>query len=189
MDRDEYTALLPILGAFDQYRRATEKCIEDKLWLPALVLIYSYIDSLAWLESTDDSIHGSVRFQAWADKWLLSRGNLNCSSIDLYGARSGLLHRMTSDSNLSEKGRARRIIYDYVGVDPSSLLKDHHISSGELVVVNLVTLANETNDAAVEFMGSCDHDSSVRARFITKAERFYSVYPNLGSLENVVPPG
>jgi hypothetical protein len=96
---------------------------------------------------------------------------------------------MTSDSNLSEKGRARRIIYDYVGVDPSSLLKDHHISSGELVVVNLVTLANETNDAAVEFMGSCDHDSSVRARFITKAERFYSVYPNLGSLENVVPPG
>lgn len=189
MDRDEYTALLPILGAFDQYRRATEKCIEDKLWLPALVLIYSYIDSLAWLGATDDNIHVSVSFQAWADKWLLSRGNLNCSSIDLYGARCGLLHRMTSDSNLSEKGRARRIIYDYVGVDPGSLLEEHHISSGEFVVINLITLANETKDAAVEFMGSCDHDSSVRARFIMKAERFYSVYPNLGSLEKVIPPG
>ena len=189
MNRDEYTTLLPILGAFDQYRRATEKCIEDKLWLPALVLIYSYIDSLAWLEATDDNIKASVRFQVWADKWLLSRGNLNCSSVDLYGARNGLLHRMTSDSKLSEKGRARRIIYDYVGVDTSRLLKDHQISSGEFVVININTLVNETKDAAVEFLGSCDHDSDVRARFTMKAERFYSVYPNFGSLENVIPPG
>ncbi|MBE9171754.1 hypothetical protein IQ216_01225 [Cyanobium sp. LEGE 06143] len=129
---------------------------------------------MAWLEATDDSIQVSVRFQTWADKWLLSRGNLNCSSVDLYGARNGLLHRMTSDSKLSEKGLARRIIYDYAGVATSRLLKDHQISSGEFAAINLITFAHETKDAEVELIGSCDRDSGVRARYIMKAERFYS---------------
>jgi hypothetical protein len=48
---------------------------------------------------------------AWADKYLLRGASLPCSASDLYGARCGILHTLSAESNMSRKGIAREVVY------------------------------------------------------------------------------
>src|SRR5271155_2141189 len=89
-----------------------EQCIKHKLHLPALVLIYSGIDTAGWLDSPErDATKGS--FMNWVNNYLLKAKALRCTAIDLYAARCGLLHTFSPDSRLSFEGKARRICYTW----------------------------------------------------------------------------
>jgi len=83
-------------------------------WLitPALVLLFVTIDVASGLDPKLRS-HPRVRdrFEAWVDKYFLPISRLSCSATDLYGARCGLLHDYSSESNLSSNGRAKEIYY------------------------------------------------------------------------------
>lgn len=91
---------------------AIGSCEANKFILPALMLIYTGIDIVASLErrkgeATKDS------FTRWVDEYLLKVISLPCTSLELYAARCGILHTLTSESNLSRKGKAREILYSW----------------------------------------------------------------------------
>ena len=98
-------------------------CRKKKYYQSTLVLIYSGIDTMAWLnlpESLDPEsgevvtrdVTGSD-FIKWVDDFLLPSPGLQCNAIDLYGARCGLVHTHCAESSLSRKRSAREILYAY----------------------------------------------------------------------------
>jgi hypothetical protein len=89
---------------------AVELCIHQKLDTPALVLMYSSIDIAAWVHS-DRRYTNQTEFKEWVNKYLLAANPLPCSAEDLYSARCGLLHNLSSDSQMTDRQRARPIWY------------------------------------------------------------------------------
>jgi len=77
---------------------------------PALILLHSALDTVGWLDSSE-RFATRRSFCDWADMYLLTSGEFDCTAIDLYAARCGLLHTLSPDSTLADDGRARQICW------------------------------------------------------------------------------
>ena len=88
-------------------------CLENKLQLPALILIYSTIDMLAHLNRPKNNQDGARKnYCIWCDKYILpNTEDIHCDSIDLYAARCALLHTYGYKAALTESGQARIVAY------------------------------------------------------------------------------
>ena len=94
---------------FKEMFAAIDVCLKSNIKLPALLLAYPLIDIAGWLNS--DGKSGRVAFTDWLEKYMLPNGTLPCSSLELYGARCGLLHNYSATSNLGASGPVRRVFY------------------------------------------------------------------------------
>jgi hypothetical protein len=99
---------------------AIKTCIESRLTLPSLVLIYSAMDIVASLERQPGDGIGHT-FKAWVDRYALKARPLSVTSTDLYSARCAVLHTLTADSDLTRAGKARKICYAWGSGDPIEL--------------------------------------------------------------------
>jgi hypothetical protein len=99
----------------DQLFRSINFALEENLWEPALILIYSGIDAMAWLDrpADQDDVHSSD-FISWVNAYLLPGSGLQCSAEDLYGARCGMLHSHTGESKRHRELRVKKLFYDRV---------------------------------------------------------------------------
>src|SRR5690554_3352043 len=96
---------------FEELKTAISSSVEAHLILPSLILIYTTIDVCAWLECDDPQV--GVRFEKWCDTHLLPRSKIRASGSDLYGARCGVLHTLSAESEKSKRGSARQVIYGW----------------------------------------------------------------------------
>jgi hypothetical protein len=150
-------------------------CLEQKLYLPALMLIYSGIDTVGWLDSLErDATKES--FIKWSDTYLLKVKSLACSAIELYAARCGLLHTFSADSRLSYKGEARRICYAWgkADVHDLQLTNDLTASTQKYVAVHVNELYEAWHLALVAFTDDLENDTTRKDRVFTKASRFFT---------------
>lgn len=104
---------------FKEMFAAIDACLENKIKLPALLLAYTLIDIAGWLNSNEASV--KARFTDWVEKYILPNSTLPCNSLELYGARCGLLHSYSATSELSSAGKVRKIFY----VWQPSRVEDH----------------------------------------------------------------
>ena len=104
----------------DEHRRAIEACLEKGLVLPAVALIYTVIDSLAFLARPTEQVRPGPDYEGWVKDYLLDgydghAGVPEKITRDLYGARCAILHRMTAEANLTAHPdparRAREVYY------------------------------------------------------------------------------
>jgi len=109
-----YKGLLPVFKAIDL-------CMENKLILPALMLIYSSIDIVGSLERKEDE-STKASFIRWVDNYMLKAKPLGCTALELYGARCGILHALAAESDLYKDGKVRMVIYAW-GTAKSDHLK------------------------------------------------------------------
>jgi hypothetical protein len=87
-------------------------CLNSKWNLPSLILIYSGIDILAWLNlPSNREKNTKADFIKWATNYLLPNSKLKCTADDLYGARCSLVHTYTAESHSSRRGSAKVIYY------------------------------------------------------------------------------
>ena len=112
-----------LFRSFFQVLKSIENCLDRKLIIPALVLIYVTIDSVSWLYCEDDKKTGKVRFCEWVDNFILDDSNLQCTSLDLYAARCGILHTLSPVSDLSKNKKARIVSYAWGVASLESLEK------------------------------------------------------------------
>jgi hypothetical protein len=99
-----------ITGQAKQVTRAIELCLAEDLWEPALVLMLMFIDACAWLaRPTNRADVTFADFVAWTEKYLLPDSRLECTAAELYGARCGLLHSLTGESQLHRRKKIRKI--------------------------------------------------------------------------------
>ena len=152
-----------------------DACIEKKLNTPALILIYSTIDTTGWLDSsktfaTNDS------FMNWVDNYLLKAKPLQCTSLDLYAARCGLLHTFTPDSQLSSSGRARRIYYAWGTGSVQDLQRTIDLTnkSQEYVAVHVNDLYEAWQLGLIQFSEELEKDPDRKARVYKKANKFFA---------------
>jgi hypothetical protein len=101
----------PISVKFKQIMAAAELCIAANLNTPALILIYSAIDAASWLCAEDANDQIQNYFVAWVEKYILTPGRIECSALDLWAARCGIVHTLSASSRLSRRGKAHQILY------------------------------------------------------------------------------
>jgi hypothetical protein len=87
---------------------AIDVCLKSNIKLPALLLAYTLIDIAGGLIAMANR---GRYFTDWLEKYMLPNGTLPCSSLELYGARCGLLHNYSATSNLGASGPVRRVFY------------------------------------------------------------------------------
>lgn len=124
-----------------EIHKAASICVNRGLQIPALMLLYAGIDIAGWIDSTDPDESTRDTFTRWSDAYIHPEEKLGCSSLDLYGARCGLLHRAGADSHMAERGECRRIFYSWGWVHEA----DHQtvvdeIADEDVVVVHVHAL-------------------------------------------------
>lgn len=162
---------------------AAESCIAARQHLPALVLIYVLIDSLAWAAS--DKAKSSVRtqFEDWVTKWLLPdlvTKSPTLTATDLYSARCAVLHTLASESDLSRAGTAKRIVYAWgnaeVGLLDALITEAEFV--GTMVAIHCGTLLAATGAAIAGYVKAAENDPSLAQRLIAAASKHYMSVPN-----------
>jgi hypothetical protein len=97
---------------FENYKHLIQAiwyCEENHLLTPALVMIYTAIDSVSWIAASSSKDSGKA-FQKWVSEWMLKDPRIKCSAEELYAARCGVVHTLTPNSSMTQKG-VRRIAY------------------------------------------------------------------------------
>lgn len=84
--------------------------IKTNFDVSALMLIYAWIDRMAWLSVEKEKSSGDD-FKKWVKLYLLKDSLLLCTAEELWGARCGLLHTGTSEADVTRTGKARKIGY------------------------------------------------------------------------------
>jgi len=134
-------------------------CIDQKLLMPSLVLIYTLIDTLAWA-SSDKSTGVRSRFEAWVTEWLASV--LPCTATELYAARCGILHTLTSKADLTTSGKVREIAYAWGTAKREDLQATiNHIGDVSVVAVHLDELFQAVRTAMVDMLERAEVDPSL----------------------------
>lgn len=165
----------PLLKNMTLLRSGIDACIEKKASVPALILIYSAIDTTGWLDSTE-AFSTRAGFIRWVDNYLLKAKPLKCTAIDLYAARCGLLHTFTPDSQLSTLGKARVISYAWgkAKADDMQQIMDYKNKSNHLVVIHVDELYRAWLSGLLLWGKDLDRDSDRSARVLTKAAKFFT---------------
>jgi hypothetical protein len=105
--------------------KAIRICLEAGFAEAAVALLYSGIDTLAFLSAPADS--NDVKrddFIEWCDQHIVSCLPSGVTGIDLYGARCGVLHTSSAASRLGRKGDAREVWYYFKGRAGVNLMTD-----------------------------------------------------------------
>lgn len=92
--------------------KATQLLYDNELTGQMLVLLYASIEAMGLMRAplSVTSATGET-FKDWVRTHLLPKGSFHFNDVDLWGARCGVLHTFTSDSDLARKGKARQIQY------------------------------------------------------------------------------
>ena len=134
---------------------------------PLLILTYSLIDILSWLDRSED--HDDVTrtdFQKWTDFYIRPENNLGCTSIDLYGARCSLVHSLSSESMLSRKKEANRVFYVWGNFKEETLLEmiKETGSDERIIPLRIKNLITEINRGINEFIDSKGNNEVILQR-------------------------
>jgi len=150
-------------------------CLHEGYRFPALILIYSAIDTLAWLDR--DESHVDVQrsdFIRWVENYLLPNWQSSVTAVDLYAARCSLLHSYSPESKLTREGRADRIYYEWKSfpAEVVQLLLDlRGIQSAKIVCVEDFLYALRTGVG--HFLAKVRHDPEKRELIGRRAKDFY----------------
>lgn len=158
---------------YEEIVLALELCKNRNLILPALIILYTAIDSVAYLYSENPSVE--KRFTNWVDKFMLKSEKFSFTSIDLYSARCGILHTLTSTSSLVLERKAKKGIYSFGKTNEDDLKK---VIKPELFkecfFVKLNDLVELFYKGFLEFYESIFEDTKLKENVIIKCEKYYN---------------
>jgi hypothetical protein len=160
---------------FQNQIKAIEICLQKKLRLSALILIYSNIDILSYLHCANE-INKTTRkdFKFWCKQYLMPNSNIGCSANDLYAARCAVLHTGTPISDLSRKGQAKEIIYVWGKTYPRSLEKIIHLTKRKVVIIRIEELFRGLKKAIGKFISDVyGMDEKKKEHIYSKADYLY----------------
>lgn len=142
---------------------AIQDCLACGRILPALVLIYAGIDIIGSLEGDPkDGVQKS--FTRWVDLYMLTNPKLECTALELYGARCGMVHTLTANSRLSREGKARTIIYAWGSAAANDLRESAKRLGRTHVVVHVNNLHDAFHSGILQWEDEVKRDAQRRKR-------------------------
>lgn len=147
---------------------AIDLCLEKDLIAPGLILTYSTMDIMAWLDR--EETHPDVQrddFIRWVQTYMLPDSELSCTATDLYAARCSLLHSCSTESRLSREGGASQIFYSYgeAGEQDLQALIDWEAGT-DAKAVHVDRLVSALKTGIDRFLSAADRASAVRERAV-----------------------
>lgn len=158
-----------------------ELCIKQKLQFPTLTLIYSTIDTLAYIAYGDGYKEIGKNFKKWINEYMYQEKQLNVTPMDLYSARNAIVHTLTPHSRDTKNKKASVIIYAWGNANFATGEKSIEMSNCEyLKVIHINDLYESLYLGFLKFINS-DLDKEVK-------ERMNEHYTNVSQemLENYV---
>lgn len=148
-------------------------CLARGQHFAALILLYAGVDIIASIELKKGN--NKISFMHWADAYLIPAGSLDCTSLELYSARCGILHTMTAESDLSRSGQARAIYYSWGDADPQQLNAAIEMSEakGTAVVLNVEHLSDSFMAAVINWAKEVRMDAARLERIEAKAVKWF----------------
>jgi hypothetical protein len=149
---------------------ASKLCFDNEFWEAGLILLFSCIDSMAWLwrDPAHPDVTGSD-FMGWVDRYMLPSKYLGTNAVDLYGARCGLLHSMTGESKKHRQQNARKLFYTRRIDDQERVLIQLRMNEPQMpIFVNVDALHAALCDALNKFVQELDSDDALLDRVLTR---------------------
>ena len=163
--------MLYLVGEYaEQTKRGMTICLQNRLIVPAITLLYAGIEVLGFLVS-DEPYATRQTFIDWAEKYLddfLRRKGL--TGIDLYSARCGVLHTGRAPSKLVDSGSARELWYRFGGESHVNIMTN---TPKPAVLIDVEELIQSFDNGVQRFMTDVDLNSNLQAQANAKAERFF----------------
>ena len=145
---------------------------------PALILLHSAFDTVGWLGSAE-RYATRQSFCNWLDQYVLGAGKFECTSMDLYAARCGLLHTNSPDSKSFHNGHAKRIHWAYGNASLGNL--KHSVSrlgiGSTTVAVHLDQLIEGWRLGVLSFMNDLDSNDQLSLQADAKVRSFFTEVP------------
>jgi hypothetical protein len=136
-----------------------EECLEKRRFLPCLTLLYTGIDVIASLERRPEE-KPKTAFIRWVDGYLLRARALPCTSTELYAARCGILHTFSADSDLSRRGKARKVFYAWGTAPVGDLAQAASIlDRNDIVAVHIRDLIDGFRDGVAGYFQEIGADT------------------------------
>ncbi len=158
-------------------------CVSERLTYPSLLLIFSGMDALAWIQFNKSGKEG---FPQWFNKWILPNPEIDCTGIDLYAARCGWLHRMGPGAKLIKDGEAKFLNFCAGDADFSAFKQEDYDlkakygrSIGDITgIVKLESLAAAFKIGAEEFLKYSENNPTLtnRMKNYFNREAAYRIY-------------
>ena len=165
----------------DNHFEAIELCIGRGLRMPALILVYSAIDFLAWLGRPESKpAVDRAEFIRWTDAYLLANGFSQCAAVDIYSARCAHLHTNAFQSRMTKNGEAAVVLYAWGTADPAALMSAmRRIGKPDVRVVHVETLIAAVKKASDAFLGEVRADEHRWATVLSRSAQFFDENPAL----------
>lgn len=153
-----------------QTKRGIQLCVSESLVVPALGLLYSGIDVLGYLGSSQMSATRKT-FIDWSTQYLAGfLGAKGLSGTDLYSARCGVLHTGQAPSDMVASGKARELWYRFRGESHINLLTN---TPQPAVLIDLEELVSEFESAMDNFVSDLGNKPTLATQAQAKAEVFF----------------
>ncbi len=162
-----------LTAGLKQLEIAIGMCVDAKLIMPALALLYTSIDIAAWVRSGDEGNIAS-QFISWADRYLLPDSGLRCTAKELYSARCGLLHTYSSQSRLTKKNEARELVYawgDSTAEDFQELIDLVQIDT--FIPVKIEILCEAYKQGIKRMLDELQRDEQLASKAYERGAKFY----------------
>ncbi len=170
MDKD---AMVKMARTLDNVIRASQQCLDSLFVLPSVILAYSAIDTLGWLDMPSGKEYNTKNdFMAWVDKYLLPNAKFECTAIDLYGGRCAMLHTTAPASRLSEEGAAKLISYSW-GNAKGGVIEQTVAGTGRCVTIYVRDLLDAIRAGIVAFAKDLEADPERCRTVLHRAKGFY----------------
>jgi hypothetical protein len=130
----------PVINAINNgICRGIEVTVANGCYGAAVILIYSGMDSMAYLAMPKDQTDVTRKdFIDWADRYIRFPCKDQLTGADLYGARCAMVHTYSVYSQMSREGKARLIGYMDKSVPE---VRYNQTVKKELVLVSVPALA------------------------------------------------
>jgi hypothetical protein len=173
-----------VRATHEQLRARIATCLHEHDWLSALILLYSALDAMGWLARPPGEPHiPSVHFKAYVRKYVLKPTD-EASDTDLWGARCGMLHSHSAESDHSRKqslSAAREIWYGAAahrtgGPGLAVILVP---ASRPLLLLRILPkgLAYKWKKGVAKYLDDVRKDPSVHTAFIERAGMLFAPAP------------
>ena len=137
-----------------------------------IILILSAIDAMAALAMPSEKKDVDRKdFMNWTSKYMKTDPGqkYQYDPIDIYGARCGIVHRYSSNSDLSDSGSCK--IFGYH--DGSDHAYNENIDNN-LVMISITRFKEDFKKAVIKFLKDALNDCSLKQRIESRLESLFN---------------
>src|SRR2546425_10624542 len=166
--------LPPLESTVGELLAAADLVMERGYAMPGLILLYSLVDTMAWLSLPEgvEDVKGTD-FIGWVRTYGLEQRVAPCTADDLYGARCGLLHSFSPDSRRSRRGEIRPIYYVWGGAGRELLQGEIDKRGGSGIGLPIADFRNGIVTAIDSFRRQLVTDAKLSARVRRRASALF----------------